>query len=196
MILTRFLRHFLVFVALVLPLTVVGWIILYPVLLCLPREANNLPRFLRWFDNVDNDGLIGDRANQERNYKLGIDPFGDFAKYKWIAFRNPVQGFKYLFLGINILDIGYIVAENKPDIGGEIVGDYTSGGTLFATTFNGARKYYEYYLIKPHRIFNKNLCIRARFGWKLAGLGDKPRTHVSWTFAFNPVHTYRGKYVD
>lgn len=190
--LLRFLKHLLMFIGIILPLTVIGWIILYPVLLVLPKSSTALPRALVWFDNVDGDGLIGDLSNQQRNADKGIDPEGAYAKYKWIAFRNPIQGFKYLVLGAPANEINLVTSVSRSYIVGQPVGDYTSGGTLFAYSDN--RQYYEYYYIIPYKVLTLNLCVRIRFGWKLIGIADKPREYISWTFALSPWHTYRGIY--
>ncbi len=191
----RFMKHLVTFLVFVLPLTILGWVILYPALLLLPKEATSLPRYLRWFDNVDGDGLIGDTINVARNLALGVDPFGVYAKYKWIAFRNPIQGFKYLVLGMPNKEGMQSYYDTKVELPSLLVGDYTTGGyVIHETTVNNTR-YYEYYYIKPYRLFNKSVCVRARFGWKLAGQFDRPRENISWTFAFNPFHTYRGQYL-
>lgn len=182
------------------PLLIVGTPVLAAGLLFVDKNACSLPKWLKWFDNADEDGLIGDIPNQERNKARGIDPTGYLAKLLWLGFRNNLNYFKYRVLGLKTSDIvRYTAIVEKTDVPGEFVGDYRSGGIRFIEVElkNGARRY-EYYIIWPYHLFNQSLCFRARFGWKL-GHPDEPnkqRPYYEWACTINPFCPYRGKWPE
>ncbi len=159
-----------------LPLTIAGIPILALGLLFVNKTATTLPTLLKWFDNADEDGLIGDVSNQNKNRKRGIVPNGYWAKLLWLGCRNPVNYFKYRVLGLKNADImAYTTIYEHPEIEEEFVGDYRSGGTRYieAKLKNGGFAY-EYYLVKPYHLLNYPLCLRLRFGWKI-GNPDEPQ---------------------
>ncbi len=171
-----------------LPLTVIGWVILYPILLILPREANKLPGWCCWFDNFDGDGLVGDTSHMVKS----SDPYSAWSKYTWIALRNPINYFKYRVLGVKNDDIIIHSIDSRPDVKGQPVGDYTSGGTLSIEGSCGDKPIFEYYRIIPYKLFGKVKCVRIRLGWKLLGRFDKQREYISFTCIISPYHSYLG----
>jgi len=194
----RIMTHLAIKLMVNLPLTLVGIPILAIVLLFLDNKAKQLPTFIRWFDNADNDGLYGDIANQQRNIARGINPKGYLAKLIWLGFRNPINYFKYRVLGIKISDINKNpppLVEECSDVPGQHVSDYAAGGFRYVELeLYNQKKYYEYYLIKPYHAFHKPLCFRARIGWKIGHPEEpqKERSHYAWTCAINPCQPFRG----
>ncbi|MDB6097006.1 MAG: hypothetical protein JWM09_1284 [Francisellaceae bacterium] len=179
-----------------LPLSVIGIPILVIGLLFVDKNATTLPKCLKWFDNADDDGLIGDVANQERNRKRGIDPNGYLAKLLWLGFRNKLNYFKYRVIGLKASNIiTYTVIDERPYIKGQFVGNYHSGGTRYIEVLlkNGF-KCYEYYLVWPYHLFNKPLCVRIRLGWKIGNPAepDKKRDYKEWADTINPFCPYLG----
>ena len=182
------------------PLLIVGTPVLAVGLLFVDKDAHTLPKWLKWFDNADEDGLIGDIPNQERNKARGIEPNGYLAKLLWLGFRNNLNYFKYRILGLKTSDIiHYTTIVEKTDVPGEFVGDYRSGGSRFIEVElkNGARRY-EYYVVLPYHLFNRSLCFRARFGWKIGHPEEpsKQRPYYEWACTINPFCPYRGKWPE
>jgi hypothetical protein len=183
-----------------IPLTIIGVPILAVGLLTVDKNATTLPRWLKWFDNADDDGLIGDPANQERNRKRGIDPQGYIAKLLWLAFRNPINYFKYRVLGLKTSEIEYYTAIiEKSDIPGKPIGDYYSGGKRYIEVqLKDGSKAYEYYLVWPYRLLNRALCLRIRMGWKIGHPDEvqKPREYLSYAGTLNPVGSFKGTFKE
>lgn len=119
----KYLKHFIVFLLVKLPLQLVGTVLLAlylpfhnrlrPVVTdeqgnIVDKSANeSLPKVLRWFDNhtiyLNNgvydatsvDGLSGGYEYR----KWAKNPEGFLARYLWLAWRNPVNYFQTFVLG-------------------------------------------------------------------------------------------------
>lgn len=181
-----------------------------------------LPKILSWWDNGDDwdrkCGLNGDLAFQAQfllggecpNFRLlqnCIDHYENTTKwtiyrmrYTWLALRNPVNGFKRRFLGFKRQDIAHAVTlDEKPEITGQKVGDWTSPGTRkIEVKLKGGSTKWEYYkiVLLPRFLWTKTKakCIRIRLGYKIDALKvENPKPFISWVLVVQPWKTYKGK---
>jgi len=170
------------------------------VYLWLQPRATQLPAWLSWFDNADNDGIYGDMANQQRNKAFGWEPTGFLAKMHWLMIRNPLNKFKYRVLGFCPANIErYSAVVEQPYVLGQFVGDYSSGGLRYIEVIlrNGQKKW-EYYAVLPYMLGSKSLCFRARLGWVINNPNEpdefqSQRRYFRFTCSINPFKTYRGR---
>jgi hypothetical protein len=97
---------------------------------------------------------------------------GRIARIRWL-YRNPCDMFNHLYTDITVKDD--ILVQVRTDDG-----KYYSGSSLYSNLKIGNRandvsglakaksaRYFEWYFIKPYKVFGYNLCWRLRFGWKL-----------------------------
>ena len=188
-------------------------------------ESQRLPKLFSWYDVGDpldrKYGLNGDLGYQSHELvKSGAlregmlqnaivllyDPEFDgktvptwkifWLRYKWLALRNPLNGFKYNKLGVKKDDIKRILlAENW--VNGKItnieeVGDWSNPGFRYTEVElkDGTVKK-EYYWVKK---LSSKKCIRIRIGHKFGhlGSGDVTRETISWVCAIQPYKSYKG----
>lgn len=177
-----------------LPLTLLGMVVLSIVLPFIPRDVEQLPRIVKWFDNWSGvppgDGLSGDPG-----YRSQLeDPTSFRSRYYWLALRNPVNYFQYKILGM-VTDSEFWVSHTNSNYD---VGDKSNGGILDQEliSVSTGRRYSEFYFIKPYIFMNRKLCIRIRIGYKIgnrfANSITKPPPVIQWVFSASPFHPYLG----
>jgi hypothetical protein len=189
----RIIKHLLIYLVVLTPLEIIGLIILFPVLLFVSKDSYSLPKYLAWFDNDTLDGINGSYSfRKDMKTRAEDDPSFlrlAYARYVWIALRNPLNSFQYQKLGIPLmLQIG-----PTRHLGDTNVGDMDYCGTeitevdIFDTK---VRTYWELYTIIPYRVpfYKQPLCIRIRLGWKLTSI----RGIAQFALVFNPVMPFRG----
>lgn len=171
----RIMKHSTTFLGLILPLQLFGALILLPWVYS--YDIGKFPKYLRWFDSVDpyigRDTSVIDSLNKTKSTWL---------KYCWVAFRNPLNYFGWMVLGVR-------VPANIPD---DNIGDATGcqeGFRHLEVVINNTN-YYEYYYIKTYNFMNQKKCIRIRVGWKLAGLTTGKI--AQWVLVVSPFHSYNG----
>ena len=192
LLIKRILGCFSYWVLVLLPLTVAGWIIV-PLLLVFVNNKQ-LPKWGRWFDNLqgpDGDGIHGDQRYQESN------PPSFWSAYKWLAFRNPVDYFKGAVSGLEC-SVGR-VNEWYRHPNGEGVSDWGRGGLKYLEFYVDGDWLWEIYWVYPYRMFNRNLCIRIRLGYKLVNrflpgilVGREGKRYIQYEFSINPFQPFRG----
>ena len=165
--LIRLIINILLLLLVNLPLEVIGWVILLPT--CLLSKENQLPSYLKWFDNADL--YLG----RDASTYLSVVSSGWWSRYVWLAFRNPCNYFGYKVLG-------FIASFSVPRSSvGDSAGDVPG---LFHIEQSG---YYEYYYIKK---WSSTKCFRFRMGWKLSD--TKSGDWVERVFVIQPYKSYTG----
>lgn len=177
----RFILRTLMFFGICVPIMLLGSIIL---LLFLPfSKHEKLPYFLKWWDCAD--------------FYVGRDPHtyrevvkkGWWARYTWLAWRNPMNYFEYRYMGMEY-DPRSVWVLYDPQ--GDDVGDKSRAGYRhIELTDSKGRGFYEYYWIYKYP-FASNWCFRFRMGWKIK---DKKRVHyqlIQWCFVIGPWFPYSG----
>ena len=99
----KFIKHFLIFFFVKLPIQLLGIPILAVLLLFIPKNVEYLPRLFRWWDNHErytsgnknDDGLSGPDYIRDK----WRNPTGWMARFNWLALRNPANYFQYCILG-------------------------------------------------------------------------------------------------
>jgi hypothetical protein len=168
----RLLLNLLLLIGIILPLEILGWIVLLPVVY-IYRTRFKLPYFLRWFDNADVYDAFG---RNSVTYTDIVLTKSCMYRYYWLAFRNPLNYFGYKILGF----------KSDIDIPESHVGDSVgkTEGWSYIELSNGT---YEYYLI--HK-WNSTHCLRFRMGWKLQD--TKKGDWVQWVLVLQPYRSYGG----
>lgn len=187
-------------------------------------KSQRLPKLLKWFDVGDERdqkyGLNGDLGYQCEQYKKisgslvyknssiynHIFTGGqlDFTKWqlyrlrcKWLAFRNPLNAFKYTIMGYKVqYDEQYSVYHRQSANGLEVT-DWANGesGSFYCELNTGV---WEYYLVYQYP-FKKDKCLRVRMGHKVGQFFEESlqdgtvRSTLSWACTLQPWKTYRGK---
>lgn len=170
----RFVKHFIVWCLQEL-LVLAGIPILAIALLFVPRNATKLPYFLRWFDSWD----VGLSGNGDY-YASQKDPTGWWARFNWLALRNPINYFNYKYLAVDdhLHEITRSGHDNKTVL--------TDGGYSYvemAECVTG-KVYYEYILEYKYHLFGKPVSFRFRLGWKFAGRSHDGK--YQWVLQFHP----------
>ena len=192
------------------PLDLLGIVILPFVLVFLKRDALQLPKLFRFFDNYESyymdhgstalDGLSGPNYYRERNsIDLENDPWYKIVwyRYNWLALRNPTNYFQYMYLGAKI---NYSNTEEYKYLLKDLEGNekkywehdiHIHGGVEKITVrLKNGKFYFGYYKIIPYGKNGKGL--RIRVGHKIQEwpkLEKRPRTQ--WVFTINPFYTMR-----
>ncbi len=174
----RLLKHSLILLCVLLPLEVVGWLVLLPVIYFNQHRliyggSIKLPKLFRWFDNAD---IYEEFGRNPITYFKDVVPSGVWYRYYWLAFRNPLNYFGYKVLGWKA-DI---------NIPGSAVGD-SSGDHAGIFRITHIPPVYEYYLI--HK-WSATKCLRFRLGWKLQN--TKCGEWCQWVLVFQPYRSYGG----
>jgi hypothetical protein len=135
-----------------------------------------LPWYLKWFDLADNWPECG--REDSTTYKEKIIPQGWFARYTWTQWRNPVNYFQYMYLGVQIDYPNGVITELLGDIR-----TYSSGenGWYYIEIDN---VYYEY-LWQYNWKFLPGKRIVLRMGHKLMSLGNSVE-HVQFVASIMP----------
>lgn len=164
MLYLRVLVSFLIFLFVVIPAMVVSLFVV-PVLL-----------FTKWSGTTT---IFGNAKWGRGNNHFAYPTKGFWEEFNWLVLRNPVNNLHSFTLAVrNTTPVKY---DGPP----EDIGDKTVGG-MYTLTMGKA---WEIYLIKPYTVFNKRLCIRARFGWKIYEDND---ALAAFVFTVNPWKAYLG----
>ena len=139
------------------------------------EKDNHLPKLLWLWDNAKygcNGGNFWLRENGENT--------SFWAKYQWLALRNPTYNSSQFVLGYISSGI-YTIEGNK---------DVTRSGVA---GYYWAREgwHWEYHLIKPFTVLGLSLCFKFRAGWKLANKVAGERVSfvfTVWIYKFNKVN--------
>lgn len=184
--LARFIKHCIIFLALELPMQLIGMILLA---IALPFcKSPQLPYILRWFDLAD--FYVG---RDPVTYLTQIVPKGWKERWYWIAWRNPCNYFAYKYLGIPANTVLTLNERSPSDPASyDLVGDATgkTGGLAYSEYKAGSRTYYEYYYVLPYTIFGARKCFRFRMGWKIGG--EPTGEPIQQVFVISPIRDYRG----
>src|SRR6185503_19026858 len=154
----RLLYHIAIFFMVLLPLEIIGWLVLLPVCKYQGTNTNHLsqrlPACLKWFDNadyyVDRDTSTYDAVCQS----------GWWNRYCWLAWRNPINYFGYVVLGLRVIEPLVLIDK----IGNQSVSDNGTTGLYYAEYEMDSKVYYEYYYI--HK-WSATKCLRFRMGHKI-----------------------------
>ena len=192
----RLLKHLALFLGITLPLQLIGIVLLIPTTLL--YDIGKLPKVLRWYDSAD--PFVNRDTSVIESINKGTSSYYPhttnrlvlaFHKYCWLAFRNPLNYFEYIHLGVkaDLLFPSYIKRTyiNPTDTGKDI-GDHfgDAPGYEYIETRIGNNYYYEYYAIIPINYpFLKNKAIRFRMGHKLSG--SRVGNWIQHAFVFNPI---------
>lgn len=168
----RVLIHTAKFLLIKIPMQLLGMVVLAPVLVFVPKNAQHLPKAFKWLDNADyyrkvvgeqTDGLSGDPGIRAR-WK---NPDGWLARYYWLAIRNPINYFQYYKLGVSyrLQDIDKITYSGNRYTSDWIRDrDVPNNGLFLCEVVLGGRTYWEIYLVINHL---SDRCLRLRLGWKI-----------------------------
>ncbi len=160
-----------------IPLEILGWLVLLPA--CYFSKSSKLPWYLKWYDNADI--YIGRDAS---TYMAVVD-LGWKVRYQWLAFRNPLNYFGYVVLGMRITDKVLVSSGNMKYTVGDSFGKVP--GFLWTETTEG---YYEYYYI--HK-WSEELCFRFRMGHKIGQPeSNSIGSSAQWVMAIQPLKSYSG----
>lgn len=168
---------FLLWLVVLLPLTLLGIPILAVAILFMPPVMVGLPKSIKWFDNWG------------KEY-----PAGYWARFTWMALRNPVNYFQYSVLGMPTTGTLVQTMTNK----NYFVSDKGHGGLLEQEVKcqETGKTYYEVYYVKPYMVFGRKLAIRARIGHKIGTHMIDPYASlppvIQWVFSINPFQPYTG----
>ncbi len=169
-----------------LPLQLIGSVVLLmylPIQRKLYPKLEMLPIFLRWFDNADM--YIG--RNTETYETVYEGPF--LNHYTWLAWRNPINYFSYVYLSVQVLGKIDVIYSN--DLEGNI-GDSTgdSSGFRYTELIVNGQTIYEYYCI--HK-WSSTTCLRFRIGYKIGALeSNSPNDYIQEVFVIAPYKSYKG----
>jgi len=195
--LARLLCHTFTFLFVCLPLMLAGTVILLFVCPFMPKDRIRLPYLVRWFDIVD------DYIGRDTSVIQKIYAGGWWDRYVYCGWRNSVNYFDYMFLGLRWDGRERYTRYNpaESDIGdgfGQRTGlRYISverEGHL--CTCSGQphlinKHYFEYYFIYQYP-FAKKVCFRFRLGWKIKDRINLAGTVSQWVFVISPWKRYDG----
>lgn len=185
LMLWRLVKFTLVFLFLLFPLMLSGAIILLAVCPFIPKNQLKLPAFCKWFDIVD--AWIGrDTSVIKKIYAQGW-----WARYCYCAWRNPVNYFDYVYMGLKWNGSEVYTKYNPAD---DDVGDTTNArpGFRHIEVKQGGKEYFEYYWIYQYP-FAKHVCFRFRLGHKIGSEDNPPGTVSQWVYVISPWKQYSGR---
>ncbi len=200
----------MIYLFICLPLQLVGIPLVALAVLVQPWDAYRLPKFLKWFDLADNYPEEFARSNE--TYVAQILPAGKFARFNYIALRNPTNYFCYKYLSVKFLRISafgcsrslqpdYLDAMDPElakvlllqDIGDNGVSGLSEIEIDGITIDDTAKHVWEYYRIYRYTIFGITKCVRIRIGWKLSEFSDENQGKwLQWVFVISPFHSFTG----
>lgn len=178
----RLFTHLFVFFVVTVPLMIAGAIILaFVVPLTWSFDKYRLPKLFRWFDSAD--PYVGrDTSTFDRVCEKGV-----WAKYTWLAWRNPINYFEYRWLGLQWLGSEFYLRHNPDE---DNIGDGTKSGMRYIEVSQNDKRYFEYYLIYQYP-FAPQYCLRFRLGWKIKDLNNSLNSISQWCLVFNPFHPWK-----
>lgn len=170
-------------------------LILVPLgVLITPLDKQFLPKWLNWYNHqlgfITKTSTMQsyDSLLDEKLAKWGVPLISKIARIMWL-WRNQTDMFNYLY-GDYVINEQVVV--ERGEFAGENLGDRE--GQVSGSIHSVSSSYFEFYSIKPYKLFNKSFCIRTRIGWKLTSQGH-PRAlgeRAEWVLTINPIHPYRG----
>lgn len=179
----RLIRNLAVLFCIALPLEISGWFILLVVLLFVPKTQLKLPRAFIWFDCADM--YVG------RDYSVyqAVCAQGYWARYLWLAWRNPCNYFGYTHLSFIFNSTGKYLIANPNEFN---VGNTTGAipGFRYIEYVQNDGTYYEYCWIKK---WNSAKCLRFRMGWKIENNSNPINSYCQWVTVLQPYIDYSGK---
>lgn len=163
-----------------LPLTIIGLVVLYPI--CKKYNISQFPKYFKWFDSVDSyisrDTSVIERVNTE-----GVNK-----KYYWVALRNPINYFSYIYLGFKWNNPTLKEYVGSPDVGDS---SKDHAGYKYIEIQQDSSIYYEYYYVFK---WSDTKCLRFRMGYKIGDpLKNKNGEYQEQVFVLQPYKTYKGK---
>lgn len=183
----RLINNLAKFAACSLPLQGIGAIALavYIPFAKTTKANKSLPYCLRWFDCAD---FYFDR---DTSTYLKVIEQGKWARYCWLAWRNPINYFNYKYMGFYMDDKATIVGGILWDIS-QKVGDATGcvPGYFHIEVLCSGKIYYEYYYILK---YSDTTCLRFRMGWKIGQNPILVPGYVQDVFVVAPYKSYSGK---
>lgn len=191
----RLLRNLAVLFFVALPLEISGWFILPIVLLFVPMSQIKLPSLFRWYDCSD--------MYNGRDYSTyaAVCREGYWARYTWLAWRNPCNYFGYFHLSFIFNSNGVYEVCNPAEFD---VGNTTGARAGFryieykqAELPSGAfykleekeKTYYEYCWIYK---WSSKKCLRYRMGWKIGNNTNPVGSYCQWVCVLQPYIDYSG----
>jgi len=190
----RFLKLLSSFIFIEIPLQLAGAILLLP--LCAIYDIGKLPRIFRYFDSAD--PFVG----RDTSVIDSVSQLGWWAKYSWLAWRNPINYFEYTVLGFQFSAHFFaILTDSPPETshdGIRIAEVGTSTGSVpgfFQAEIQLDKDiYYEYYWVYKYQLsVLKGKCFRFRIGHKIGH--PRQNRQGSWcqhVLTINPFATYYG----
>ncbi len=180
----RLIINLLKFACVSVPLQLLGIIALATYIPFTSPAGNDksLPYFLRWFDCADF------YANRDTSTYLKVIAEGKFARWYWLAIRNPINYFNYMYLGFYMdskATTDFSMSTNTRPIGDS--SDCNPGLWITEISCKDGN-YYEYYYIYK---WTSNYCFRFRMGWKIGQKGLTPG-YVQDVFVISPFKSYNG----
>ncbi len=177
----RFLKCLFILLCVCLPLEILGWIVLIPGV-ALTRGLKLNPS-LKWFDSADS--YVG----RDVSVYQAVVESGKANQYFWLAFRNPINYFGYVVLGVcpktSVQPLGETISSPP-------VGDTSKAGYYHAEALIDGKKVYEYYVIYRYALF-PNKCFRFRFGHKIGQLSElQLGCWVQFVCCIQPFKDYTG----
>lgn len=169
-----------------IPLQIIGLVIL-PIGIKIAQNRENkqkdtdrdykLSKYIRFFDNAD---LYIDR---DKSTYISIANEGFWSRYYWLAIRNPLNYFGYLYLGHQV----------QSHLDDKTNGNFAVGDTKDkcpGLLYNELDNIYEYYYIKK---WSENKCLRFRMGWKISQPILNPQgSYIQWVMVIQPYKDYAG----
>ena len=179
----RVFCQILMFISIELPLQLIGAAVL---LLYLPVHRAlykaeiikdmKLPYLLRWFDNADM--YIGrDTTTYAKVFASNL-----WTHYCWLAWRNPINYFEYLYLGYQFRDRSSYVVYGALNVGTDGIPGYK------IIEVNGEAYQYTY----VHK-WSQTACFYFTMGAKIADESNKPNSYAEHCFTISPYRSYTGK---
>jgi hypothetical protein len=217
-------------------------------------ENQRLPKLLSWWDVGDpidrKYGLNGDLGYQSKQFLNSDDALREgvlynavalmydredegkwipwykiyWARFNWLALRNPANGFQYNVLGLKVEDIYQPIELINNTHDNEVhaeglgvtlldfhklpeVGNWSNAGYRYTNMQtiskrvlgdSTAREIYLVYLYpKWFKVREQRMCLRIRIGYKL---DHNPlrihRSVVQWVCSINPLKSYIGRTYD
>lgn len=161
---------------------VIGLIIIPFILLCI-GDNPKFPSCFKWLDNFDH---WGDRDTSTYD---AIIKSGFWARYNFIALRNPLNYFGYAVLGIQVTDTPIVVESNEHYTVGDSSGK--ESGFLYQDVDYGVHRVYEYYYIYK---FSPTKCFRFRMGYKIGDpKSNKIGSYIEQVLVIQPYKSYTGE---
>jgi hypothetical protein len=171
----RLVVQVVVFLGIELPLQLFGALILLP--LAYFYDIGKLPRAVRYFDSAD------PFTGRDVSVITHVNTLGYWAKYTWLAWRNPCNYYGYMVSGYQ-----FTGTESYTEAEGLDVGDSTDDvpGFKHIELSTGP---YEYSYVKR---IGEAACFYFRMGHKIGDLKNMPGEYCQKVFNIS-YRSYSGK---